>query len=320
MAATLGKAFKASIGVVSVVPRHPGRSPVDPWTTAVSTPKTSSRPATSCGSKAWRPSSRADGRSRPDDRAPGRAGWLRHDAVGTRDLGAVDRLLTAGLPSTSRRMPARRSSSLANLRAARHGAPVNGRKRHRCLAPGGSKSRPSGPTDSGRARCLRLRSGHDHHQRHTDLVRGARSMHPPALAGEARIEGFERGRVGPADASNVHPGPDRCGAGGGHAPTVDAGDGRDQCRSARLVGDSQPPGTRQRVAPAAGLAPERHGAARRFSARRSSSRAESPGCTMAPAVDRPQAPLAASARGLKVPPGRADRLWPRPTPAITVRA
>jgi nucleotide-binding universal stress UspA family protein len=30
-AATLGKAFKASIGVVSVVPRHPGRSPVDPW-------------------------------------------------------------------------------------------------------------------------------------------------------------------------------------------------------------------------------------------------------------------------------------------------
>ena len=31
MAATLGKAFKASIGVVSVVPRHPGRSPVDPW-------------------------------------------------------------------------------------------------------------------------------------------------------------------------------------------------------------------------------------------------------------------------------------------------
>ncbi len=30
-AATLGKAFKASIGVVSVVPRHAGRSPVDPW-------------------------------------------------------------------------------------------------------------------------------------------------------------------------------------------------------------------------------------------------------------------------------------------------
>ena len=30
-AATLGKAFKASLGVVSVVPRHPGRSPVDPW-------------------------------------------------------------------------------------------------------------------------------------------------------------------------------------------------------------------------------------------------------------------------------------------------
>lgn len=30
-AASLGKAFKASIGVVSVVPRHPGRFPVDPW-------------------------------------------------------------------------------------------------------------------------------------------------------------------------------------------------------------------------------------------------------------------------------------------------
>jgi nucleotide-binding universal stress UspA family protein len=30
-AATLGKAFGATIGVVSVVPRHPGRSPVDPW-------------------------------------------------------------------------------------------------------------------------------------------------------------------------------------------------------------------------------------------------------------------------------------------------
>ncbi len=30
-AATLGKAFSATIGVVSVVPRHPGRSPVDPW-------------------------------------------------------------------------------------------------------------------------------------------------------------------------------------------------------------------------------------------------------------------------------------------------
>ena len=30
-AATLGKAFGATIGVVSVVPRHPGRSPIDPW-------------------------------------------------------------------------------------------------------------------------------------------------------------------------------------------------------------------------------------------------------------------------------------------------
>ncbi len=30
-AATLSKAFNAPIGVVSVVPRHPGRSPVDPW-------------------------------------------------------------------------------------------------------------------------------------------------------------------------------------------------------------------------------------------------------------------------------------------------
>jgi nucleotide-binding universal stress UspA family protein len=30
-AAALGKAFKARIGVVSVVPRHPGRYPIDPW-------------------------------------------------------------------------------------------------------------------------------------------------------------------------------------------------------------------------------------------------------------------------------------------------
>jgi nucleotide-binding universal stress UspA family protein len=30
-AATLAKAFGATIGVVSVVPRHLGRSPVDPW-------------------------------------------------------------------------------------------------------------------------------------------------------------------------------------------------------------------------------------------------------------------------------------------------
>ena len=30
-AATLGKAFGATSGVVSVVPRHPGRSPIDPW-------------------------------------------------------------------------------------------------------------------------------------------------------------------------------------------------------------------------------------------------------------------------------------------------
>jgi nucleotide-binding universal stress UspA family protein len=29
--ATLAKAFKASLGVVSVVPRHTGRAPVDPW-------------------------------------------------------------------------------------------------------------------------------------------------------------------------------------------------------------------------------------------------------------------------------------------------
>lgn len=30
-AATLGKAFGATIGVVSVVPRHSGRSTIDPW-------------------------------------------------------------------------------------------------------------------------------------------------------------------------------------------------------------------------------------------------------------------------------------------------
>jgi nucleotide-binding universal stress UspA family protein len=30
-AATLGKAFSAPLGVVSVVPRRPGRSPMDPW-------------------------------------------------------------------------------------------------------------------------------------------------------------------------------------------------------------------------------------------------------------------------------------------------
>jgi nucleotide-binding universal stress UspA family protein len=30
-AATLGKAFGATIGVVSVVPRHTGRAPIDPW-------------------------------------------------------------------------------------------------------------------------------------------------------------------------------------------------------------------------------------------------------------------------------------------------
>jgi nucleotide-binding universal stress UspA family protein len=30
-AAALAKAFGATIGVVSVVPRHPGRSPIDPW-------------------------------------------------------------------------------------------------------------------------------------------------------------------------------------------------------------------------------------------------------------------------------------------------
>ena len=30
-AAMLAKAFEATISVVSVVPRHPGRSPVDPW-------------------------------------------------------------------------------------------------------------------------------------------------------------------------------------------------------------------------------------------------------------------------------------------------
>ena len=31
MAATLGKAFGARLGVVSVVPRRPGRAPIDPW-------------------------------------------------------------------------------------------------------------------------------------------------------------------------------------------------------------------------------------------------------------------------------------------------
>ena len=55
-AATLGKAFGATIGVVSVVPRRPGRSPWIRGTTAASMPKSSSKLVICSASKAWSPS------------------------------------------------------------------------------------------------------------------------------------------------------------------------------------------------------------------------------------------------------------------------